>query len=177
MNLIIIFFKKYMGQTALFFVNFRPFKQTIQILQQINVKICHVHPVSGAGIWTHDLWNVSESPPTRPGLPPFDNQICHCPDNQPNLTTHKSWSTLPNLTWQPTYALCQLTGSNWGKDQSSEKGILVDRTEYLPALTLTINREESFSILSSDEQIFIVAFVASKASKVGNDMPSSSPSS
>ena len=32
------------------------FKQTLlQFLQQINVKKCHVHPVYGAGIWTHDL--------------------------------------------------------------------------------------------------------------------------
>ena len=33
---------------CLFFVYFRPFKQTLQILQQLNVK--KVHPVSGAGI-------------------------------------------------------------------------------------------------------------------------------
>ena len=38
---------------------FSLFKQTIQFLQQINVKKCHVHPVSGAGIQTHDLWRVS----------------------------------------------------------------------------------------------------------------------
>ena len=37
-------------------------KQTIQYLQQINVKKCHVNPVSGAGIRTHDLWNVSRLP-------------------------------------------------------------------------------------------------------------------
>ena len=32
----------------------------MQILQQINVKI--VHPVSDAGIWTHDLLNTSPLP-------------------------------------------------------------------------------------------------------------------
>jgi len=38
---------------GLFFVNFRLFKQALQSLQQINVKI--VHPVYGAGIRTHNL--------------------------------------------------------------------------------------------------------------------------
>ena len=33
-----------------------------QFLQQINVKICHVHPVYGARIQTHDLWNMSLFP-------------------------------------------------------------------------------------------------------------------
>ena len=33
------------------------FKQTMQIVQQINVK--NVHPVSGAGIRTHDLLILS----------------------------------------------------------------------------------------------------------------------
>ena len=36
---------------------FRPFKQTLQFLQQINVK--NVHPVYSARIPTHDLWNMS----------------------------------------------------------------------------------------------------------------------
>ena len=36
------------------------FKQTIQILHQSNVK--NVHPVYGAGIRTHDLWNMSLLP-------------------------------------------------------------------------------------------------------------------
>ena len=32
------------------------YKQTLlQFLQKINVKKCHVHPVYGAGIRTHDL--------------------------------------------------------------------------------------------------------------------------
>ena len=34
---------------------FSLFKQTIQFLQQINVKKCHVHPVYGVGIQTHNL--------------------------------------------------------------------------------------------------------------------------
>ena len=38
------------------------FKQTIQFLQQINVKRCHVLPISGAGIQTYNLWNVSLLP-------------------------------------------------------------------------------------------------------------------
>ena len=36
------------------------FKQTIQFLQQINVK--NVHPVYGAGIRTHGLLNTSSHP-------------------------------------------------------------------------------------------------------------------
>ena len=35
------------------------FKQTsLKFLQQINVKKCHVHPVYGVGIRTHDLLNM-----------------------------------------------------------------------------------------------------------------------
>ena len=48
---------KMVHSPGLFFVYFRPFKQTIQFLQQINVKI--VHPVYGAGIRTYDLRNMS----------------------------------------------------------------------------------------------------------------------
>ena len=52
-----------MGQTRPLFRLFSVFfKQTIQFLQQINVKKCHVHPVYGAGIRTHDLWIVSLLP-------------------------------------------------------------------------------------------------------------------
>ena len=53
------FFKKW-AILGLFFVYFRLFKQTLQFLQQINVK--NVHPVYGAGIRTHDLWNMSLLP-------------------------------------------------------------------------------------------------------------------
>ena len=35
------------------------FRQTIQFLQQSNVIKCHVHPVYGTGIQTHDLSNLS----------------------------------------------------------------------------------------------------------------------
>ena len=35
---------------GLFFVYFCPLKQTLQFLQQIHVKKCHVHPVYGTGI-------------------------------------------------------------------------------------------------------------------------------
>ena len=58
----ISFFFKNGPTPASFLFIFGPFKQTIQFLQQINVKKCHVHPVFGAGIWTHDLWNLSLLP-------------------------------------------------------------------------------------------------------------------
>ena len=49
------------GQTpASFSFIFVSFNETLQFLQQINVK--NVHPVSSAGIRTHDLWNVSPLP-------------------------------------------------------------------------------------------------------------------
>ena len=38
------------------------FKQTIQLLQYINVKKCHVHIVYGAGIQTNDLSSMSGHP-------------------------------------------------------------------------------------------------------------------
>ena len=38
------------------------FKQTIQFLQQINVKKCRVHPVYDAGIRTHNLLFMSRLP-------------------------------------------------------------------------------------------------------------------
>ena len=50
-----------MGQTGLFFIS-GLFKQTIQFLQQINVKKCHVHPVYGTGIQTQNLLNMSRLP-------------------------------------------------------------------------------------------------------------------
>ena len=54
------FFKK-MGQPRPLFRLFSVFfKQTMQFLQQINVK--HVHPVYGAGIQTHNLSNMSRHP-------------------------------------------------------------------------------------------------------------------
>ena len=54
------FFFKNGPTPASFSFIFGLFKQTLQFLQQINVK--NVHPVYGAGIWTHDLWNVSLFP-------------------------------------------------------------------------------------------------------------------
>ena len=53
------FFKKW-ANTRLVFIYFRLFKQTIQFLQQLNVK--NGRPVYGAGIQTHDLWNMSLLP-------------------------------------------------------------------------------------------------------------------
>ena len=52
------FFKKW-ANPGLFFM-FGLFKQTIQFLQQINVK--NIHPIYGAGIRTHDLSNMSRVP-------------------------------------------------------------------------------------------------------------------
>ena len=60
-----------MGQPRPLFRLFRYFQTNNTILQQIIVKNYNLHPVSGAGIRTHDLLE-RESPPitTRPGLPP-----------------------------------------------------------------------------------------------------------
>ena len=49
-----------MGQPRPLFIYFRLFKHTLHFLQQINVE--HVHPVYGAGIQTHNLWNMSLLP-------------------------------------------------------------------------------------------------------------------
>ena len=58
-SIYIIFLKKW-ANPGLFFIYFRLFKHTLQFLQQINVK--NVHPVYGAGIRTHNLWNMSLLP-------------------------------------------------------------------------------------------------------------------
>ena len=55
-----IFFKKKWVLLGLFFVYFRISKQTLQFLQQMNVK--NVHAVYGAWIRTCDLWNTSLLP-------------------------------------------------------------------------------------------------------------------
>ena len=52
-TLTFLFFKNGPTSASFSFI-FGLFKQTIQFLQQINVKKCHVHPVSGAGIRTHE---------------------------------------------------------------------------------------------------------------------------
>ena len=44
------------------------FKQTIQFLQQMNVKKYHVHPVSGAGIRTHEHGSSFASNTNAPKL-------------------------------------------------------------------------------------------------------------
>ena len=64
-----LFFFKKMANPGLFFVYFRLFKQTLQLLQQINVKKCP------SSIWHQDSNSQPpdyESPPltTIPGLPP-----------------------------------------------------------------------------------------------------------
>ena len=53
---------------GLIFFYFRLFKQTLLLLKEINVK--NVHPVYGAGIQTHDLWNMS------PLSQPLDQGSC-----------------------------------------------------------------------------------------------------
>ena len=56
----IFFFKKWANPASFSFI-FGPLKQTsLQPLQQIYVK--NVHPVYGAWIRTHNLWNVSLFP-------------------------------------------------------------------------------------------------------------------
>ena len=55
----IVFFKKNRHPLRLFHL-FLSFQKNITILQQINVK--NVHPVYGAGIQAHDLWNMSLLP-------------------------------------------------------------------------------------------------------------------
>ena len=59
-SVIKLFFE--MGQPRHLFCFFGLFKQTIQFLQQFNVKKCHVHPVYSAGIQTHGLSNMSRLP-------------------------------------------------------------------------------------------------------------------
>ena len=63
------FFLKKWANSGLFLIYFRLFKHTLQFLQQTNVK--NGHQVYGAGIWTRNLWNMSQSHiTTRPVLPP-----------------------------------------------------------------------------------------------------------
>ena len=54
-----ILFKKWVNPGPFSFI-FGLFKQTVQFLQQINVK--NDHPIYGAGIWTHNLPNMSRHP-------------------------------------------------------------------------------------------------------------------
>ena len=58
----LLFLFLYGPTTASFSFIFSLFKQTIQFLIQINVKKCHVHPVYGARIRTHDHQNMSFLP-------------------------------------------------------------------------------------------------------------------
>ena len=50
-------FQKYGPTPASFSFIFGLFKKTIEFLQQIDVKSCHVHPVNSTGIQTHELRN------------------------------------------------------------------------------------------------------------------------
>ena len=70
------------GQPGLFFVYFCLFKQTLQFLQQINVKKC---PSSIRHRDSNQQPPDYESPPltTRPGLPPFAENVC-----QENIFSH-----------------------------------------------------------------------------------------
>ena len=64
-------------------------------------KLCkNVRPVSGAGIWTHELWNISLLPKTaRPGLPPtvclqkWDMKWTKIDENEAGLVICKRHST------------------------------------------------------------------------------------
>ena len=53
------------------------FQQTIEFLQQFNLKKCpNVHPVYSAGIWTPRPFEQESSPiTTRPGLPPSEYNV------------------------------------------------------------------------------------------------------
>ena len=63
MPISIAFFKKKCANPGLFFVYFRSFQTNINSIFTLNqCEKCHVHPVSGARIQTHDLWNVSLLP-------------------------------------------------------------------------------------------------------------------
>ena len=65
-----LFFLKKIGHPGLFLVYFGLFKQTLQYLQQINLK--NVHPVDGAGIWSDELQNISFIPyPLDQGFRPY----------------------------------------------------------------------------------------------------------
>ena len=60
-KLLYVFLKNGPTPASFIIYFFGLFKQTsLQFLQQINVK--NVHPVYGAGIQTHDLWNMSLLP-------------------------------------------------------------------------------------------------------------------
>ena len=115
---IISFFKR--PTAASFSFIFGLFKQTIQFLQQINVKKCQVHPVYSTGIWTHDLLNMSCLPATtRPGLLTRTNVILEGIDIPGNLNIRKTSSPrgrylvtllpipsiIEGLTYLPTYLL------------------------------------------------------------------------
>ena len=77
--LIFLFFlKKNWANPGLFFVYFRSFQTNNIIFTTNECEKCHVHPVSSAGIRTHDLLEHESTPiTTRPGLPPFKQIICN----------------------------------------------------------------------------------------------------
>ena len=86
-------FFKYANPSLIFiyFQSFQTFTDTF--LQQFNVKKCHVHPVYGARIRTHD----HESSPitTRPGLPPDIRHLLLLP-SFPYSLTQASQQCFPN---------------------------------------------------------------------------------
>ena len=62
---------------------------------------CHVNPVYGATIRTHDLWNPIA---IRPGLPPWIQTFVH-------LFFISFESTLPSIVFEPASFDCQPTQS------------------------------------------------------------------
>ena len=58
--MVILFLEKWAKPGLFFIFIYILFKQTIQFLQQINVK--NIHPVYGPGIQTHNLLNMSSLP-------------------------------------------------------------------------------------------------------------------
>ena len=91
-------FKKNSANHGLLIVYFRLLKQTLQFLQQINVK--NVHSVSGPGIWTHNLLIRVSS------LIHYTRAPAHVVSN-----SYEALSALPIYlyTYSPTY----LTKSLW----------------------------------------------------------------
>ena len=61
---------------GLFLFIFGPFKQTIQILQQINVKNVHLVCSTGIRTYNHLIVSLLLYPPSRPGLPPVVQVLC-----------------------------------------------------------------------------------------------------
>ena len=93
-----------MPTAASFSFIFGIFKQTIQFLQQINVKKCYLHPVFSTGIQTHNLLNMSRLPkPLDRGSRPnkgFCSWQCQATSHSttpPSMNRARGWYTMVAL--------------------------------------------------------------------------------